>query len=195
MKEQILTQDRRIRKSKKSIKSALIDLLAEKDISQITIKELAEKADVNRNTFYGHYDTTYDVISDIENDIVADINGIISGNDYIDKNFNPSVIFEKITVLINDNYDFYSQLNTSIGTASLHNKIKNILRDKILEILSTTIGKNKNNLSLVVEFACSGTISVYQNWLNSAGTLSIENISNEISKLSLACMNCLESEA
>ena len=35
--------------------------MAEKDISQISVKELAQKADINRKTFYTHYNSIYDI--------------------------------------------------------------------------------------------------------------------------------------
>lgn len=43
---------------------ALILLLEKKDYSFITIKEICEKAGVNRSTFYLHYDTIDDLLSE-----------------------------------------------------------------------------------------------------------------------------------
>lgn len=42
--------DRRCLKTQKAIKNALVELMSEKDISQITVKELAQRADINRKT-------------------------------------------------------------------------------------------------------------------------------------------------
>ena len=47
--------DSRPIKTKKSIKQALLVLLKEKDISSITISELANCANVSRKTSYLHY--------------------------------------------------------------------------------------------------------------------------------------------
>jgi AcrR family transcriptional regulator len=43
---------------------ALIELLQEKDIGYITIKEICAKAGVNRSTFYLHYETIGDLIEE-----------------------------------------------------------------------------------------------------------------------------------
>jgi AcrR family transcriptional regulator len=43
---------------------ALIQLLEEKDIGYISIKEICEKAGVNRSTFYLHYETIGDLIEE-----------------------------------------------------------------------------------------------------------------------------------
>lgn len=43
---------------------ALVSLLAEKDFEFITIKEICERAGVNRSTFYLHYETISDLLSE-----------------------------------------------------------------------------------------------------------------------------------
>ena len=65
--------DLRIVKTRTNIKNSLIDLLAEKNVSKITVTELAEKAMINRKTFYRHYHTVQDVVDDINYDIVNDV--------------------------------------------------------------------------------------------------------------------------
>lgn len=53
-------EDRRIRRTRKSIYSALATLLTEKDVHQIKVKELCERADINKSTFYLHFLDIYD---------------------------------------------------------------------------------------------------------------------------------------
>ena len=43
--------DRRVQRTQKNIRNALSSLLSEKELSQITVKELSDKADINRKTF------------------------------------------------------------------------------------------------------------------------------------------------
>ena len=47
-------QDRRVVKTKRAIRNALVQLLSEKELDQITVKELADRADINRKTFYNY---------------------------------------------------------------------------------------------------------------------------------------------
>lgn len=47
--------DRRTRYSKMVIRDALFELMREKDMNKISVKELCERADVNRSTFYSYY--------------------------------------------------------------------------------------------------------------------------------------------
>ena len=48
--------DRRVKYTKKVIKDTFLSLLEEKDITNISVKELCEVADVNRGTFYRYYE-------------------------------------------------------------------------------------------------------------------------------------------
>ena len=47
-------KDRRIRKSKEALKNSLIELMKEKPVNNITVKELVLTADLNRSTFYNY---------------------------------------------------------------------------------------------------------------------------------------------
>ena len=46
------------------MQNALIELLEKKDFSDISIVEICQKADVNRSTFYSHYQNTYDLLTE-----------------------------------------------------------------------------------------------------------------------------------
>ena len=54
--------DKRIINTKNKIKNSFISLLEEKEIEKITVKEICEKADVTRGTFYAHYENEYDLL-------------------------------------------------------------------------------------------------------------------------------------
>ena len=43
---------------------ALIELLEEKDLEYITVKEICQRAGVNRSTFYLHYETVADLVNE-----------------------------------------------------------------------------------------------------------------------------------
>lgn len=59
-------EDQRVKLTKIMIKNAFIDLLAVKQIQTITVKQLCEKAEINRGTFYKHYVDIYDLKEKIE---------------------------------------------------------------------------------------------------------------------------------
>lgn len=54
--------DLRIKKTKRAIRSAFAELIKEKPMEKITVKEIAELAEINKTTFYAHYETVYDLV-------------------------------------------------------------------------------------------------------------------------------------
>ncbi len=69
-----LATDRRVKYTRMVLRESLIELLQEKPISRLTIKELCQRADINRATFYSHYHDQYDLLKTIETSFIADIN-------------------------------------------------------------------------------------------------------------------------
>ena len=74
-------EDRRITMTKRMLKEALIEMLKDKDIYHISIRELCDKADVNRTTFYKYYGSQFDLLTDMENDLLLFISKILENND------------------------------------------------------------------------------------------------------------------
>ena len=63
-----MKEDRKTRYTRMVLQDSLIELMKEKPIAKITIKEICEKADVNRSTFYAHYTDQYNLLRKIENE-------------------------------------------------------------------------------------------------------------------------------
>lgn len=63
------TEDRRVKRTKRVLRECLFELLENATIDEITVKELTEKADVNRSTFYFYYKDIGDMMMQIQNDI------------------------------------------------------------------------------------------------------------------------------
>ena len=63
-------EDRRITKTKRSLKEAMVSMLSKEDFEHISITELCREAEVSRITFYSHYNDKYALLDDIFNDML-----------------------------------------------------------------------------------------------------------------------------
>lgn len=70
-------EDRRIRRTKKMLKQSLAELMQQKDFQNITVKDITDRADLNRGTFYLHYTDPYDLLQKLENDTILDFQDMI----------------------------------------------------------------------------------------------------------------------
>ena len=90
-------EDRRVRRTQKLLKESLVQLMSEKAFKDITIKDITERADLNRGTFYLHYSDTYDLLTAMENGVLEDFQYIVE-NEQICKNlFENNVSNEFVT--------------------------------------------------------------------------------------------------
>ena len=70
-------EDGRVRITRQMIRTALLNLLREKPLQHITVRELCEKASINRGTFYAHYDDIYDLMEQIEQSMFDEFKAIL----------------------------------------------------------------------------------------------------------------------
>lgn len=65
--------DLRVKKTEKAIRGAFYQLVKTKPVEKITVKELAELAEINKTTFYAHYETIYDLTAKLEQEITDSV--------------------------------------------------------------------------------------------------------------------------
>ena len=63
--------DRRVERTRQQLKSALMELVAEKGYDAITIQEITDRANVGRTTFYLHYESKDDLLLDHHQDFAS----------------------------------------------------------------------------------------------------------------------------
>jgi len=183
--------DLRVIKTKKAIRNAFAELLSEKDIQKITIKDIADTAVINRKTFYNYYAGVYSVVDEIENEIIMAFIDALRDVDFKQLLHEPYEIFKKLTTIINSDFDFYSHLMKMDSNTSLISKIIQALEVNIKKSFSEQISMNKFTLDLVFDYAIAGMITVYQKWFNSDRTESIEEISKALSIIVSSSVNGL----
>ena len=112
--QKIRTDDLRTRKTERLIRDSFHSLLAEKDFEEISIKELCEKAQINRKTFYAHYDSLEELRQDLINRLFSDTQQITNRQRPHDLRETITLIFDYLCdlpadikiILSHSNYDF-----------------------------------------------------------------------------------------
>ncbi len=181
--------DRRIVKTKKAIYSAFAQLLLKKDVNTITIKDIADKADINRKTFYNYYTGIYELIEEIENKILYSFEQALMDVNITEALHNPNRLFNELTDIINQDIDFYGHLMRMENNSSLVVKLVGALKSKAKEIISKQTRLTPEMLDIVLDFVVSGMMKVYQNWFNSDRSQSIEDFSKTVSTLTFRGIN------
>lgn len=64
------SKDARIKRTRKYLEESLLRLMETKNIKDITVRELTERANINRSTFYLHYSDINDVLKRIQQNLL-----------------------------------------------------------------------------------------------------------------------------
>lgn len=144
-KEKIKTTDLRVQKTKKLIKDAFFELVEEKGYSKVTVMEIANKAMVNRNTFYLHYVDKEDLIDQILTENLMDhkdfIDTIINGPILTDESpyDNLFKVFKETCILVKEEIDLYRIIVLDPGLSGYLIKLKNYIKKQINVYQNETI--------------------------------------------------------
>lgn len=182
MTEKIRHIDRRILKTKRSIREALTCLAAEKDLASITITELANRAAINRKTFYNYYSDIHQIAEEMEAEMLAAIEHILDEIDMLPALRNPYPLFACMTEAISENYDLYTRIwghSSNDFTA----KVAASLRKRLQDACSACVEAEQYILDLTIDYSLAGILEVYRKWLRSDRSISLEMICERISAL------------
>jgi len=181
-------QDRRVVKTKRAIHKAFAKLLSEKEINDITVRDIADLADINRKTFYNYYAGVHAVLDEIENEVIGTLEDALGGIDFREAMSHPNLVFEKLTAIINTDLDFYGHLLSMQSNVSLVSKTVNLLKQKARQAMLLQLPVREKEIDILLDYTFSGMLTVYQQWFNSDRSQSIEEISETLSEL---CFNGL----
>lgn len=88
----------------------LCELLKEKEITEITIKELTDSVDLNRRTFYLHYQDIYDLFEHMEDDFIHDVISIFYNAFPFDNQQTLQLLFDELLHYVSDHFEISKTL-------------------------------------------------------------------------------------
>ncbi len=172
--------DRRCRKTKFAIKSALLTIMKEKPVAKISISELTELADVNRKTFYNHYADIDSVLRDLEDEFLGRLFGLIDKDNIWNGLENPAPFFEKLFLEIQSDQPFFKLLIESGEHVHLVFNFRTRLRDLWGEQLQSRSDIDPQLLMCFMDFIASGTVAILESWIGNADEVPLERLSQLI---------------
>lgn len=156
--------DRRVRRTRSLLQQSLIRLMAEKEIKDITVKELSDLADITRGTFYLHYCDIYDILRSIEYEMFVEFNEILNRPPSPDaKESAPESILTDIFSLLDRHRDMARVMMGPHGDLAFVNHLKDLVKERIYRDLARK--KSGCECDYAEAFAVSGCVGVAETWL------------------------------
>lgn len=186
-----MAEDRRVRKSKRAIKQAFIQLLKENNLDRITIQQISDLADVNRGTFYLNYEDKYALLDEMENEQIEKIKGFVdirkmdlstkTSDRFIEEFANK--IIKNVITHIEYNMEFYQVILNLERKSQIEEQLADIVRSNIKHLIG-----NKDNVFGIPEnyylsYVVGSMMSMIKYWVSDENRVSVEELVNYVSTI------------
>jgi AcrR family transcriptional regulator len=177
-----MKQGRKTRYTQMVLRDSLIEIMKEKPVTKITIKELCEKADINRTTFYAHYRDQYDLIRQMEEETLGYFEDML--NKYGNKRSRLEVLemVEEILGFIAGNSSSLQVLLSENGDLGFQKKLFRhfMLKEQVMKYFPKKSIREETKEYWSV-YVINGAIGLLQYWLK-------DNMSAPVSELARILM-------
>ena len=164
-------QDKRYIKTHEKIVKVFKEIILEKEYREITVSEISRRADINRKTFYRHYDSMYGVLEELQQEIIGDLSELqsfcslpLSFEQYRN-------IVEGFIRILNKNRELHKRLFCSGDYRFVFDRIRATMTKRMDTSISLqkVFGEKQNQL--FIDFFSYGFLFVVGDWLASENPL------------------------
>lgn len=159
--------DRRSRRTRNALTAALISLLREKPLSAITVTELTALADVNRATFYTHYQDVFDMYDQMKNEICETFAELIEAHaDEIRADVHEPLLTD-VFRYFEDNSNLLSMDIVQNASAGFFDEVCEVLSACCLNAIVPSDADDDTRMlfGYQFDFICTGIVGVLRGWL------------------------------
>ena len=185
-------ENRSVRNTKRRLREGLLQLLEEKPINEISVKELTDLVDVNRGTFYFHYQDIYDLLHAMEDEFFVQFDRTLTErepfaapNEATGSEVSPYL--RAIFSFLDDNRSFCRIMLGAHGDMQFVDRVKERV-DSQCRLFWQILAPEADELryGMYNAFIINGCIGLIQEWVNDRRDLTVESISELTATLILA---------
>ncbi len=169
--------DKRVVKTRRLIIDTFKSMIIEMDYEKITIKELASRANINRKTFYSHFDCIDEIINMLSEE-VAEI--LIENLKKIGMFKYPSIapFVKALNLTLDEDFELYRRVIMANSYKFFSRNVKNIVKIQVERSqLAEKITCTQTELDFCAEYLASGLAKIYKMWFEDSKGITKERFS------------------
>ncbi|MDO4617873.1 MAG: TetR/AcrR family transcriptional regulator [Lachnospiraceae bacterium] len=170
--------DRRVTKTKAAIRDAYFTLLNEHPEGHISIAQIARVADIDRKTFYLHYDSIEAIIHEFLYEQVEAAVDILLSNGYFNNPLQTNLMYEALQHSMVQNTALMKKILNSSYAQIFWDEIVNIMENTTVEIYGDLCSCPEQEFRAAMRFVAHGCIAVYKDWLNQNLSIKLKDLMN-----------------
>lgn len=162
-------KDLRYNRTDRLLQEALLELLKVKPVEKITIKDLTDRAAINRCTFYHHYQDIYDLLERIEDEIMDHVLEMMrgfhpNGEEEVSRKY-----FECFCQYIYENRIVYSVL-TSSREGRFVRRLLRMIAEYMAGLPKRDCAADPAAREFAVAYSIGGVVGVLHKWMKEGFT-------------------------
>lgn len=160
-------------RNRHKIQSAFAELLAERgSINNITVTELAERAEITRGTFYNYYNNIYEVGAEIQSEIEKQV---LSEYETMGTADSIEEYIDGVFIFLSRHEAIYRELLASDASNTFLTQFENEMGQRVLEAMRKNGVKDKN-AEIELLFTINGAIAILRKYYRKEVSLSLDDI-------------------
>jgi AcrR family transcriptional regulator len=174
------TTDRRVRRTRALLLSALLSLVQEKGYDRITVQDILDRADVGRSTFYAHYRDKDDLLRSGFEDIRA---SLVAERDAGERAIGRKVEFLQPMLAVFQHVEGHRQLWKPLVRKGGADLVIRILREGVADLVQEQFraqfphgAEDQTQLEAAMQFVISACMGLLTWWLENDVSYSAEEI-------------------
>ena len=167
--EESKKEDRRVRRTKKILTQALMQLMQEKQVKEITVRELTDLADMNRGTFYLYYRDIYDMLEKLQDSLFEALDNIAALHETDAARQETKPILLDVFRFVEENQEIVRVLLSPHGDMKFLHRLYEVIREKCLDVFPCTSAaemKNVADFDYRFSFVIYGAAGLIRAWVN-----------------------------
>jgi len=155
------TYSRATTKKRRKIQEAFAELLAERgSISNITVTDLAERAEITRGTFYNYYDNIREVGTELQNELEDQL---FSKYDNLDSLEAMLQYIDDVFAFFQSQEGIYSELLSSNSTSDIMIQLEDSMSNRVLSVLERS-GVTDEKAKTELLFTTNGALAIVRKY-------------------------------
>ncbi len=181
-------RNRSVRNTKRRLREGLLQLMEQRPIQEISVRELTELADVNRGTFYFHYPDLYALLREMEENFIEAFRSKL--HESVPHGSAAYRYLDAIFAFLGENRSFCRIMLGPNGDMQFVERVKALVDDTISYFWQTNEHHaERARYEMYNTFIISGCIGLIQKWLNDPGLTSPEEMAQLAGTIVLESVN------
>lgn len=181
-----MTTYRNSARSRRMLRQAFVELLADRDVEKITVAEITRRADLSRNTFYAHYQDVYAILEEIEAEYLDGLNAYLDEAMEKGEIDDPLPLLRRVVDFVDADRETTRVLIGKREASAFIDKLRHVFLERIVLKIDQVPLRDRDGFMTFADFMAYGIVGLIQEYLRDELTLTADELCERIDAIYLA---------